>query len=392
MIQISGKILVFTDLHLGLKNASKSRLAICVNVIKHIISYIKQHDIKTCLFLGDWHHSRVSTENNVLNVSFKLMSALAKYCKVYVILGNHDIYMKNSVEINSLVCFNAIENVTLIDKVTEVDINGFKSLLVPWLGDVSTYETMSIDFMFGHFDVAHKYLIKSYIEDHAEKYVSENTKQMINNDPMLQSNVVQQSAGDFIGDFVDAVKKTGTIFSGHIHGRREFLAKGRKFVFVGDPYQQNLGEKDFKCGFYILNEDGSHEFSEIVDVPHHVELRMSEVAANVDTFDFSIVSGNIVHKVYDVEVEPTIDAKITQKINDRKPYEELLPDYEVGFNSCSDIKMQNESIELIKKSKLDYVHNYIQNIDEEVLKEQNIQSEKLFAILKEYYTTVIDEK
>jgi hypothetical protein len=41
MIKITGKVLIFTDLHLGLKNASKTRLAICVNVIKNIINYIK---------------------------------------------------------------------------------------------------------------------------------------------------------------------------------------------------------------------------------------------------------------------------------------------------------------------------------------------------------------
>lgn len=62
---------------------------------------------------------RVSTENNVMNVSYRLMSALAKHCKVYCILGNHDIYMKNTVDINSLVMFKSIGNVTIIDKVTE---------------------------------------------------------------------------------------------------------------------------------------------------------------------------------------------------------------------------------------------------------------------------------
>ena len=63
------------------------------------------------------------------------------------------------------------------------------------------------------------------------------TQQLINNDPLLtNSNIKNDNAGDFVGDFVDVVKNTGTIFSGHIHGRREFLAKGRKFVFVGDPY------------------------------------------------------------------------------------------------------------------------------------------------------------
>ena len=45
MENIKGKTLVFTDLHLGLKSGSKSRLAICINVIKEILTYIKANNI-----------------------------------------------------------------------------------------------------------------------------------------------------------------------------------------------------------------------------------------------------------------------------------------------------------------------------------------------------------
>lgn len=393
MEQIKGKVLVFTDLHLGIKSGSKSRLAICINAIKEIISYIKNNDISTCLFLGDWHHVRVSTENNVMNVSYKLMSALAKHCKVYCLLGNHDIYMKNSVDINSLVIFNNIANVKILDKVTEVSINGNNSIFVPWLGDVSAYDKESYDMMFGHFDVSSKYLIKSYIEDHSIKNsTSEKTTNDIDNDIMLKSNKISDNAGDYVGDFIDVVKRNGSVFSGHIHGRREFVAKGRKFIFVGDPYQQNLGEKNNTCGFYVIDEANSYEFHEIKSVPKHVEIKMSEVINNIDAYDFSLIKGNILHKIYDIEVDNISDAKISQKINDWQPYEELLPDYEVDLTTSSEIKLQNESIALIKKSKLEYVKTYIDNIDKKVLEDKNIQSDRLYKILSEYYSSVTEEK
>ena len=393
MNQIQGKVLVFTDLHLGLKQGSKSRLAICVNVIKEIIKYIKENKVDTCIFLGDWHHVRVSTENNVLNVSYTLMQALSKVCKVYCILGNHDLYMKNSTEINSLVIFKNIQNVILLDKPTEVSINGNKSLMVPWLGDTSKYESEYFDMMFGHFDVSTKYLVQTYIQEHSSKnYVSENTLNQLNNDQLLNSNSVISSPGDFVGDFIDVVKQTGSIFSGHIHGRKEFLAKQRKFIFVGSPYQQNLGEKDNTCGFYIINEDNSYEFHEIYGIPKHIDLYLSKVIDNLDTFDFKVVKNNIVHKIYDIEVDNVLDAKISQKINDMQPYEELLPDYEVSLSSNNDIKIQNSSIELIKKSKLDYIKTYISNIDKQVLDEQKIDSSKLYNIMSEYYDLVSDEK
>lgn len=204
----------------------------------------------------------------------------------------------------------------------------------------------------------------------------------------MKTDAKIDNAGDYVGDFVDVVKKNGVIFSGHIHGRREFMSKKRNFVLVGDPYQQNLGEKHYQCGFYVLNEDSSYEFHEITSAPKHIEIIMSKI----DTFDFSKIKGNIVHKIYDIEIDRVVDAKISQKITDWKPYEELLPDYAVALNTSNDV-VQNQSIEMIKKSKLDYIKSYVENIDENLLKEQNLDAEKLFETLKDYYNKVsIDEK
>jgi hypothetical protein len=58
----------------------------------------------------------------------------------------------------------------------------------------------------------------------------------------------------------------------------------------------------------------------------------------------------------------------------------------------SEIKIQNESIALIKKSKLEYIKTYIDNIDEKVLIENNINTTKLYKILTEYYNLVAEEK
>ena len=390
MDSIKGKVLIFTDLHLGLKGASKKRLAICIQVIKDIISYAKKNDIKTCIFCGDWHHTRVSTENNVLNVSYKLMSALAKHLKVYAILGNHDIYMKNSSDINSMVIFKDLKNVEIVSQLTEIDINGKSGLLIPWQCDISQLEKEKYDFMLGHFEISYKYLLQSYIEQHSKSLADEKSQYLIDNDKLLGAQKESKSA-QLVGNFVEYAKKNGTIFAGHIHTRKEFLAKGRKFIFVGSPYQQTLGDKDCKCGFYVLDEDGRNSFVEISDVPKHIDLKMSQLAKNINTFDFSCVKGNIIHKIYDVEIDRVLDAKISQKITDWSPYEELLPDYEVDIETDSAAKIQNETISLIKKSKLDYIRNYIDNIDPKVLEEQSLDKVKLFTILEKYYQAVADE-
>ena len=383
METISGKVLVFTDLHIGLKGAQKNRLAICARVVKKIIDYTVANGIGTILFLGDWNHTRVSTENNALNVSYRLMQALAKVAKVYAILGNHDIYMKNSLDINSLVIFKDLANVVVVDKVMEASINGNKSLLIPWLGDLTAYDKESQDMLFGHFDISSKFLIKSYVADNAAKGVSEELGKELSADKDLGS------VGDLVGDFVDVAKKTGKIFSGHIHGHKEFLSKGRWFSFVGSPYQQNLGELGCKCGFYVIDEANDAKFVELEGIPKHVEVRVSQMLK--DDFDFSCIKGNIVHKIYDVDIEAADDAKLSQKINDQQPYEELMPDYEVALKDTPMTEITDESIALIKTSKMEYVKRYVENIDKKTLEAEGLEADKLIAVLEEHYDMVTGE-
>ena len=393
--KIIGKTIVFTDLHLGLKAGSKTRLAICVQVIKDILKCIKSENIQNVIFCGDWHHTRNSIESNVLNVSYKLMQALAKVANVYCILGNHDLYLKNSTDVNSLVIFRDIPHVKVYDCVTPVFINSKAALFVPWLGDVSSIEKSSYDMMFGHFEISSQWLMKQYVKSNMTQFaVGQKVQEEIDNDSMLSSSSIQTTKADAsdIGDFVEVVKEDGVIFSGHIHSHREMVARRRKFIFVGSPYQQNLGEKDNHCGFYVIETDGRYSFHEISSTPKHVQLKLSQIVKDISAFDFSIVKGNIIHKVYDVEVSHVDDAKISRKIAQWQPYEELLPDYEVSLSMLGDDASQNESISLIKKSKLDYIKNYISSIDDALLSEQKIDRDKLYSVLESYYKEVVEEK
>ncbi len=61
----------------------------------------------------------------------------------------------------------------------------------------------------------------------------------------------------------------------------------------------------------MLDESNNYSFVDIKCLPVHVEVRMSKVIDDVDGYDFSKVRGNIVHKVYDCDVDRLVDAKIS---------------------------------------------------------------------------------
>lgn len=402
MEKITGKTLVTTDWHFGIKSNSISRLNILVKVVNEINRFIKGNKIRNLVFMGDLFHNRNNLSVQTIDIALKCINTLAKSCKVYLIIGNHDLFNKNSVEVNSLNMFRNTKNVTVIDHPTEYEMNGEKVLMCPWLSELSNYHEKTYDKLFGHFDISFKFLVASYIESNTSKNITtKEVKELIEKDEMFRESELDdldfdtedetetymngEKSSDLIGSWTSIVKEKGTIFSGHIHGHKEFFTNNRKFIFVGSPYQQTRGEKESKDGFYIINEDGNYEFHEIISAPIHVDIRMSDVVKDISKFDFSVVKNSIVHKIYDVEVDRVTDAKIAQMITDNKPYEELTPDFDVAQTYTDENGTNIESVDALKKSKIEYLHNYIDNIDGNVLVDNSLDREKLHSCMEEYY-------
>lgn len=399
MYEISGKTLVFTDCHLGLRNGSTSRLNIVINVFKQMLRTIKANGIENVIFIGDAFHDRKSIDVNVLNVGSKLFTVLSKFAEVYMILGNHDCFYKTKTDVSSVNIFGNNKRIHIISQVEEVLLNNQYALFVPWLGDISTYENETFDLMFGHFDIGVQYLIASYIEEHSKDNMSnEKLVSIISKDELISEKIAETGfdtvsqiseenrtkSSALIGSFIDVVKQGGTIYSGHIHNHREFFTNGRKFIFVGSPYQQTFGEMHSVDGYYVMDETNKETFIKTENIPVHVKLKMSDILnAGIDNYDFSPVRGNIVKRVYDVEVPRLDEIKINQKIQDNQPYEEISADFEIVKKAIEDV--DNETLEMMKKSKLDYIMKYIDDMDEKVLAEKNIDKGKLFSMLKDYY-------
>ena len=164
--------------------------------------------------------------------------------------------------------------------------------------------------------------------------------------------------------------------------------KNRNFIFVGSPYEQNLGDIGCKCGFYVVDRSNNYTFHEISGIPKHVKFKSSDVQKiGIDKYDFSSAANNIVQKVYDTDVSLEDDMQISQKIESFKPYEELLPDYQVelNFDSENTANDQNYLVKSLKKSKLEYIEKYVEQIDSKALDANNIERLKLLKIMEKYY-------
>lgn len=393
MDRLVGKTLVFTDQHFGVKSNSPLRQRIGALAVKKMLDAIDKDCIQNIVFCGDYFHQRNALTVDTLNIAYKCLQALAKKCHVYMILGNHDLFNKNSTDVNSINIFRDNKQVIVVDSPLEIEINSKKALLVPWLSDLSGFNEESYDFLFGHFDISTKFLVSSYVQEHSKPKTASNSIALeINNDSSLNALDQHSSAAEEqLGDFIRLAKKTGTIFAGHIHQHKEMIVKGRKFIFVGTPYEQNLGDIGCSCGYYIIDENGEYHFIQIEGLPKHVQFKASDILAEgVDKFDFSSARGNIVQKVYDTDLPVEVDLKANQKIASFKPYEELLPDYQVqvDFTRAVDDMSHSSLVQMLKKSKFDYIRSYIEQLEDSALDAQSIEKSKLLNIMKPYYDAV----
>ena len=161
------------------------------------------------------------------------------------------------------------------------------------------------------------------------------------------------------------------------------MSRGREFIFVGSPYQQNLGEIGGSTGYYVLDNSNRRCFIETSGVPKHIQLFMSEAKG----FDFSALAGNIVQKVYDVDVDRDFDGEVSMRIAAACPYEEVMPEYKVSIKS--DGTPSSKSAELIRKSKLEYLRNYVDEMKDEDLDSKGLDRGRLFETLEKYYKAIV---
>lgn len=398
MIEITGNIYTFGDIHFGKKSDSPNRLRLASMAIDHILESTKNLDNLSCIFLGDWFDSRTGINTLTMNIAIKQMERLAAKSKVYFIVGNHDMFNKTNCDVNSSVIFSHIPNVTIISNPEEVMINGKKCLLAPFITDTKRYSDGEFYSVFGHIDVSPKYLEESYTESNVVKTeISEDFINEINNDPDLhtekdndESIATEESQTNLTKDFLRITANGGIIFTGHIHQRKEFQIGNKTFIQVGSPYQHTMGEIDSDDGFYVINEKFKYKFIPLNKLPKHVIVKVSDIMkSGCDKFKYNILSGNIIKQVYDEQIDMMTEFKIKSHIGAVNPFEVLNSEY--TYNVTSTTGNIDEAMDSLKSSKWEYLESYINKLGTENMLSSDINKDKMIKMMKNWYESVGEE-
>ena len=220
------KILLITDQHFGVRNDNEH----FINHYKKfygqvVIPFIKASGIKEIISLGDTFDRRRYINFHSLDEAKEMwFDQLIKLgCNHTMLIGNHDIYYKNTLKVNAPHEILGEYNFDVIDKPTTKSYDGMDILLLPWICDDNKSEVFEAvqrskaPVLMGHLEL-------NGFEAHPGH--------------------IMESGMD--GTFFNKFKR---VFSGHYHQKS---TKGN-ISYLGNPYQLYWNDYGCKRGFHVFD-------------------------------------------------------------------------------------------------------------------------------------------
>jgi DNA repair exonuclease SbcCD nuclease subunit len=237
------KAAAFTDIHFGLKSGSRTHNIDCEDFVTWFCEEAKRQGAETCIFLGDWHHNRSTTDVSTMNYTVSNLERLSKsFETVYFILGNHDLFYKDKREINSIEFMRLFPNIVPVkETLTDGDVT-----IMPWLvGDEWTkVPKIKSRYIFGHLELPSFYMnAMVQMPDHGQ---------------LQSSHFVNQEY----------------VFSGHFHKRQT----GRNITYIGNAFPHNYADAgDDDRGMMILEWGKTPEYITWPDQPTYRVFKLSQI-------------------------------------------------------------------------------------------------------------------
>lgn len=336
---MNNKVIIFSDLHAGNKANSVTFNQDCLDYIDFLIDTASKHDIRKCYFLGDYFHVRSSINVNTLNYAIRGIRKLSNHFdEVVMLLGNHDLYYRESLEVHSLEFVKEFQNVKVIDKITTIGNHTF----VPWLvnHDWENVTKVKSSHIFGHFEIP-GFLLNSMVE--------------------------MPETGELVSDSFDTSVKY--IFSGHFHKRQKQRNKrGYEIHYVGNAFPHNFSDaNDNERGCCIIDGDEEPVYVNWKEAPNYLVISLSELLDQPENF--------INDKTY-AKVKIDLNISYDDSLFIRETFMKIFSAREISFTYDKKDKEEFEELEDITFDSVDSI--VIKSLN--TIESKTIDKRKLISI------------
>lgn len=223
------KLIILGDTHFGVRGDSLDFHKYYKKFYDNILfPYLTENKIDTIFQLGDLFDRRKFINYNSLYLSRKYFFDKLKEhgITLHTLLGNHDIFYKNTLEVNSpILLLQEYDNIKVYNEFATVDFESAKIDIVPWLCDdnqKNIFESMknsTADICFGHFEI----------------------------------DGFEMDRGNVHHGGLDRkeLKKYDTVLSGHFHHK----SSADNILYVGTPYEMTWSDYNDPKGFHVFDTE-----------------------------------------------------------------------------------------------------------------------------------------
>jgi len=307
------KFALLNDTHCGIRNSSDIFIKYQERFYNEVFfPHLLENDIKHIVHLGDYYEHRRFINFKALNSNRKVfLDKLREYgMTMDIIPGNHDVYYKNTNDLNSLkeLLGHYMNEVTIIEDPTVLDYDGLQFGFVPWITMDNEKECLDFlanckaDVIGGHFELIGFDMLRGI--------------------PCTD------------GMKTDLLKRFEVVLSGHYHckshqenihylgSQMEFFwndAHDDKFFHVFDTDTRELTpvRNTIRLFERIYYDDEKHDYSE-VDLEHLDDKFVKVVVQNKsDPFSFDRFLDRIQQRsVYDLKIQEDFSEFVGSNVQD----------------------------------------------------------------------------
>ncbi len=290
------QIACFSDIHIGVHQASSMWHTISLNYARWLRDVLKERGIKDIVIPGDVLDDRNEIAVTTLHYLPQFFRIFEEF-NIIIVVGNHDCYYSKRSDVHSLETLDEWPNITVIDSLTTVTLHEKVISFCPWHTPIE--DIPQSDIIFGHFDIQSFKMAGYKVNEHGVRSA-------------------------------DLLNKASLIVTGHYHLTQDRVYKNGKILYLGSPYQLNWGEAETPKGVYIIDIDTNDTSFITNDVsPKHKKILLSELLA-IGKLTKEIqdeFNGNIIKFVVDVDASQRTIDELVKKFYLLKPLE-LKIEYE----------------------------------------------------------------
>ena len=332
---------IINDTHLGIRNSSDIFLDNAAKFYNEtFFPYLKEHDIKQIVHLGDYYDNRKAINIKCLHHNRKhfLEPLRDLNVRMDIIPGNHDTYFKDTNNPNSLkeLLGFFINEVAILEKPTVLEYGSLKFALLPWMAKDNWEESVNFiknckaDILGGHFDIKGFEMLRGIKSDHG-----------------LDSEIFNRFE---------------TVLSGHYHTK----SSQGNIHYLGSQLEFFWSDCNDKKFFHVLDTE-TREITAIQN-PHTL---FKKVVYNDTKYDYNRIpdfSGHFVKVVVVNKTKPQMFEAFIDKLQDQN-----LHDLKIAENFDQMIGY-DEQVELAVDDTQTLLDDYIEasetNLDKPNLKQK----------------------